>query len=71
MLSLLILCMLILFPLCDRAQGITHDDSLRMQTDSLVNSLRSQVQELEMQTAFARILLPKLSVRRASTLCAR
>ena len=49
MLSLLILCMLILFPLCDRAQGITHDDSLRMQTDSLVNSLRSQVQELEMQ----------------------
>ena len=46
---LLLLCVLSLFPLPDWAQDMTSGDSLRRQTDSLVNSLRSQVQELEMQ----------------------
>lgn len=48
-LSIFLLCMLPLFPLHLSAQEMTKDDSLRLQTDSLVNSLRSQVQELEMQ----------------------
>ena len=48
-LSFLLLCVLPLFSIHASAQESTKDDSLRYQTDSLVNSLRSQVQELEMQ----------------------
>lgn len=49
-LSFLLLCLLSTCPMWLPAQEtMTGDDSLRLQTDSLVNSLRSQVQELEMQ----------------------
>ena len=47
--SLFLICVLPLFPWVLSAQEMTSDDSLRLQTDSLVNALRSQVQELEMQ----------------------
>ena len=47
--NLFLIYVLSLFPWVLSAQEMTKDDSLRHQTDSLVNSLRSQVQELEMQ----------------------